>query len=103
MLPIATIKCALYVKALDKQKIQAEVAKLNDYLINDGCTLAGSDQVFVDSDNSLNQLARLVEQAPDNEVMVVYVSHDLPPEDRELYKELINKLYSRGVSILLCQ
>jgi hypothetical protein len=103
MLPTATIKCALYVKALDKQKIQAEVAKLNDYLINDGCTLANSDQVFVDSDNSLNQLARLVEQAPDNEVMVVYVSHDLPPEDRELYKQLINKLYSRGVSILLCQ
>ena len=104
MLPTTSaIKCAIYVKALDKQKIEDEIAKLNNYLINDGLMLADKDQIFVDSDNSLNQLAMLVEQAPDHEVMVVYVSHDLAPEDREHYKNLINKLYCRGVSILLCQ
>jgi hypothetical protein len=97
------ITAAIYVKGLDKDKIDEKVHKLNDYLINDGCTLADSDQIFVDSDNSLNQLAKLVEQAPDNEVMVVYVNHDLPPEDRELYRTLINKLYVQGISILLAE
>ena len=66
------ITAAIYVKGLDKDRIDEKVKKLNDYLINDGCSLANPDQVFVDSDNSLNQLAALVEQAPDNEVMVVY-------------------------------
>jgi len=97
------IQAAIYVKGLDKQKIQEKVAKLNEYLINDGCNLADPSQIFVDSDNSLNQLAKLVEQAPDNEVMVVYVNHDLPPEDRELYKALINNLYVKGISILLAE
>lgn len=97
------ITAAIYVKGLDKDSIDEKVKKLNDYLINDGCSLANPDQVFVDSDNSLNQLAALVEQAPDNEVMVVYVNHDLPPEDRELYRALINKLYVQGISILLAE
>jgi hypothetical protein len=97
------IQAAIYVKGLDKAKIQEKVAKLNDYLINDGCNLADPSQVFVDSDNSLNQLANLVEQAPEHEVMVVYVSHDLPPEDRELYRSLINNLYVQGISILLAE
>jgi hypothetical protein len=97
------ITAAIYVKGLDKDSIDEKVKKLNDYLINDGCSLANPDQVFVDSDNSLNQLAALVEQAPDNEVMVVYVNHDLPPEDRELYRHLINKLYVQGISILLAE
>jgi len=97
------IQAAIYVKGLDKLKIQEKVAKLNEYLINDGCNLADPSQVFVDSDNSLNQLAKLVEQAPDKEVMVVYVNHDLPPEDRELYKALINNLYIKGISILLAE
>lgn len=97
------ITAAIYVKGLDKQKIQEKVAKLNEYLINDGCNLADPSQIFVDSDNSLNQLAKLVEQAPDKEVMVVYVNHDLPPEDRELYKALINNLYIKGISILLAE
>jgi hypothetical protein len=99
----SVIKCAIYVKGLDKQRIEAEVAKLNEYLITNCSTLADNDQVYVDSDNSLTQLAKLVEQAPDKEVLVVYVSHDLPPEDRELYKTLINKLYVQGISILLCE
>ena len=99
----SVIKCAIYVKGLDKQRIEAEVAKLNEYLISNGSVLADKNQVFVDSDNSLNQLAKLVEQAPDREVLVVYVSHDLPPEDRELYKTLINRLYVQGISILLCE
>ena len=104
MQPVTSaIKCAVYVKGLDKQRIEDEIAKLNNYLINDGLTLADKDQIFVDSDNSLSQLAKLVEQAPDHEVMVVYVSHDLPPEDRELYKNLINRLYVQGISILLCE
>ena len=97
------ITAAIYVKGLDKESIDEKVKKLNAYLINDGCSLADPHQVFVDSDNSLNQLAALVEQAPDNEVMVVYVNHDLPPEDRELYKTLINKLYVQGISILLAE
>ena len=97
------ITAAIYVKGLDKGSIDEKVKKLNEYLTNDGCTLANSDQVFVDSDNSLNQLAKLVEQAPEHEVMVVYVSHDLPPEDRELYRNLINKLYVQGISILLAE
>ena len=97
------IQAAIYVKGLDKQNIQEKVAKLNQYLINDGCNLADPGQIFVDSDNSLNQLAKLVEQAPNNEVMVVYVNHDLPPEDRELYKTLINNLYVKGISILLAE
>lgn len=97
------ITAAIYVKGLDKQKIQEKVALLNEYLINDGCNLADPSQIFVDSDNSLNQLASLVEQAPEHEVMVVYVSHDLPLEDRELYKTLINNLYIKGISILLAE
>lgn len=97
------ITAAIYVKGLNKQAIDDKIKKLNEYLINDGCTLADSDQVFVDSDNSLNQLAKLVEQAPGHEIMVVYVSHDLPPEDRELYKTLINNLYTKGISILLAE
>ena len=97
------ITAAIYVKGLDKQKIQEKVAKLNEYLINDGCFLANSDQIFVDNDNGLHQLASLVEQAPEHEVMVVYVNHDLPPEDRELYRTLINKLYTQGISILLAE
>jgi len=96
------ITAAIYVKGLDKDKIDEKVHKLNEYLINDGLTLV-DNQVFVDSDNSLSQLARLVEQAPDKEVMVVYVNHDLPPEDRELYKTLINYLYVKGISILLAE
>jgi hypothetical protein len=97
------ITAAIYVKGLDKDKIDEKVQKLNNYLINDGCSLASPDQVFVDSDNSLNQLAKLVEQAPDNEVMVVYVSHDLLPKDRELYRSLINNLCIKGISILLVE
>jgi len=97
------ITAAIYVKGLDKQKIEEKVALLNEYLINDGCYLADPSQIFVDSDNSLNQLASLVDQAPEHEVMVVYVSHDLPPEDRELYKTLINNLYTKGISILLAE
>jgi hypothetical protein len=97
------IQAAIYVKGLDKQNIDEKINKLNEYLINDGCSLADNDQIFVDSDNSLNQLAELVEQAPEHEVMVVYVSHDLPPEDRELYRALINKLYVKGISILLAE
>ena len=97
------ITAAIYVKGLNKDSIDEKVKKLNDYLINDGCILANPDQVFIDSDNSLNQLAKLVKRAPDNEVMVVYVNHDLPPEDRGLYRTLINKLYVQGISILLAE
>jgi hypothetical protein len=97
------ITAAIYVKGLDKKNIDDKIKQLNDYLLNDGCTLADSSQVFADSDNSLSQLAKLVNEAPNNEVMVVYVSHDLPREDRELYKKLINKLYVQGISILLCE
>ena len=97
------ITAAIYVKGIDRIKIGEEVMKLNEYLTNDGCNLADKNQIFVDSDNSLNQLAKLVEEAPNHEVMVVYVSHDLRLEDRELYRTLINRLYTQGISILLCE
>lgn len=97
------ITAAIYVKGLDKQKIQEKVRQLNENLINDGCTLASKDQIYVDCDNSLKHLSNLVTKAPENEVMVVYVNHDLPEGERLLYRALINKLYTKGISILLAE
>lgn len=96
-------KAAIYVKGHDAKKIDVEIKKLNEYLINDGCALAGPDQVYVDGNGSLKQLAKLVKQAERNEVRVVYVVHDLLAQERKGYRALIDELYVRGVSILVCE
>jgi len=96
-------RVAIYVQGLDKDKIAAEVKKLSEYIVNDGCTLASPDQVFVDTDNSFKQLAKLVKQMPDSDIKAVYVVHDLLGEGRELYRNLINDIYIQGKSILVCE
>lgn len=96
-------KAAVYVKGSSADKIQIEIAKLNEYLMNDGCCLAGSDHVYIDSENSLKQLAELVKRARELEIQVVYVVHDLLAGERDKYRALINELYSQGISILVCE
>ena len=96
-------KAAIYVKGRDAKKIDVEVKKLNEYLINDGCSLDGPDQVYVDGDGSLEQLAKLVKQARQREVRVVYVVHDLLGKERTGYRALTDELYNQGVSILVCE
>ncbi|HVX01064.1 MAG TPA: hypothetical protein VHA52_11605 [Candidatus Babeliaceae bacterium] len=96
-------KAAVYVKGSNTDKIQIEIAKLNEYLMNDGCMLADANQVYVDSKNSLKQLKALVKHAKQREIQVVYVVHDLLAGERDKYRTLINELYVQGISILVCE
>ena len=103
MQPATATKAAIYVKGASADKIQIEIKKLNEYLINDGCTLAGPDQVYIDGDGSLKQLAKLVKQVEQDGVRVVYVVHDLLAQERKGYRTLIDELYMQGISILVCE
>ena len=94
------VRAAIYVKALNEQIAKLEAAKLKERLINDGCVLAHNSAAY-DTNLELNNLFKVVQRDSTKEFKVLYVSHDLN-QKTDLYFSLIDRLYSSGVSVILC-
>lgn len=94
-------KAAVWVKTTSPQAYETATASLKQQIIDSGCKLAHQECVYGDFNNSLAGLQALVEQAQSHQFQVVFVAHNIAPQDQELYRTLINKLYSLGVSIIL--
>ncbi len=93
---------AIYVKAPDFQSYLASIADIKSQIAANGCKLASQDCIYGDIKDGLAGLEVLVNQAQGHQFQVVYVDKSgLIRKDFELYQKLINRLYNRGVSILL--
>lgn len=94
-------RAAIYIQAPDLHSYISSVADIKGQIIKNGCKLANQECIYGDTNDNLAGLKALVAHSDNHDFQVVYVAHNFLPNDQSLYRQLVDQLYSKGISVLL--